>query len=188
MRLPKNLKVRIWPRFKVTGQRSHLTLKGQNYHFCPRTTKSVRQMCTVPEFKPDMVAKWCSSCCNTTACAQMLTCDLGWPWRGHESKLVIFWSGRAWDMTFLKFIAQSGHFGRTSYGFSIVFQWRDHDLISDLRSLNKKILDMHIVLVHGLTPHAMVPARAKVWPASLQLTLSGDLTWPDLELNIWLEV
>ena len=35
----------------------------------------------------------------------------------------------------------------------MVFQWRGHDLISDLSLPNKKILDMHVV-VHGLTPHA----------------------------------
>ena len=40
------------------------------------------------------------------------------------------------------------------FDFSIVFQWRGHDLISDLRSPNKKILGMHFAIVHCLTPHA----------------------------------
>ena len=40
------------------------------------------------------------------------------------------------------------------FDFSIVFQWRHNDLISDLRSLSKKITFTHFVIVHGLTPHA----------------------------------
>ena len=33
------------------------------------------------------------------------------------------------------------------FDFSMVFQWRGHDLISDLRSLSKNILDMHFVIL-----------------------------------------
>ena len=56
--------------------------------------------------------------------------------------------------------------------------------LHDLRSLNKIILNMHIVIVPVLTPDAkfkaineklLVPVMPKVCPASLQLTLSGDL-------------
>ena len=78
------------------------------------------------------------------------------------------------------------------FDFSIVFQWRGHDLISDLRSMNKKILDRHFVVVLSLTPHAKFqnsrsktvgPSEGQSWHAALQLTLSGDLTWPDLTLT-----
>ena len=53
------------------------------------------------------------------------------------------------------------------FDFSIVFQWRDHDLISDLRSPNKKILYMHF----GLTPHAKFqnPRSKSVGPSVGQI-------------------
>ena len=78
--------------------------------------------------------------------------------------------------------------------FFMMLQWRDHAPVSDIRPPNNTILDLHAAIVHGLTPHQsfkaiaqklLVLARAKVWPASLQLTLSGDLTWPVLDLKTW---
>ena len=38
--------------------------------------------------------------------------------------------------------------------FSVVFQWGGDDLISDLISRNKKILNLYFIIAHGLTPHA----------------------------------
>ena len=35
-----------------------------------------------------------------------------------------------------------------------MFQWRDDDLMSDIMSSNRNIPDMHVVIVHGLTPPA----------------------------------
>ena len=40
------------------------------------------------------------------------------------------------------------------FDFSEVFQWQGDDFISGLMSLNKKILDTHFVIAHGLKPHA----------------------------------
>ena len=57
-----------------------------------------------------------------------------------------------------KVIAQNGHFRRiyicALFDFSIVFQWRGHDLLSDLRSQNNKIPDMQCVIGHDQIPHA----------------------------------
>ena len=65
--------------------------------------------------------------------------------------------------------------------FSIVFDWRGHDIISGLRSPNKKILDMHTCIVRGFIPHTKFQNhRSKIVgpreAASLQLILSGDPT------------
>ena len=81
-------------------------------------------------------------------------------------------------------------------------QWRGHDLISDLRPVNKKILDIHVVhgltvhgtvqIVHGLTPHAKHQNhRSKtVGPSDgpiLTCITSIDFIWrPDLT-RYWLE-
>ena len=51
------------------------------------------------------------------------------------------------------------HYGRTYFIWVVRFSHsvsleRSCDYISDLRSPNKKIVDMHFVIVHGLTPHA----------------------------------
>ena len=70
--------------------------------------------------------------------------------------------------------------------FSIVFQWRGHDLISDLRSPNKKILATHFGKLYWLTPHAKFqnPRSWTVGPREGQsrtYITSIDLTWwPDL--------
>ena len=88
-------------------------------------------------------------------------------------------------MIILKVIAQLDHYDQTYlhyYDLSIVFQWRGHDVISDLRSLNKKITYLHIVIVHGLTPHAefqnhhsktVCPSKGQ----SLTCITSIDLIW-----------
>ena len=77
------------------------------------------------------------------------------------------------------------------FDFSIVFQWIGHDFISDLRPPNKEILDMHFVIVHGLTPHAKFqnsrsktigPSEGQSWHAALQLPYL--VTWPDLDFKI----
>ena len=62
-------------------------------------------------------------------------------------------------MIILKVIPQSGHCDRTYLhfcDFPVAFQWggTGNDLIPDLRSPNKEILDMHIVIVLRLTQHA----------------------------------
>ena len=67
--------------------------------------------------------------------------------------------------------------------FLIVLQCRCHDLISDLRSPNKKIIDMHFVKVHWLTSHARFQSP-RSWPKADQhyfnwpyLVTWSDLTW-----------
>ena len=88
-------------------------------------------------------------------------------------------------MVAMKIIAQLGHYGGTyfrRYDFSIVSQWRCHDLISGLMSPNKEILDMYPVIVHGLTPDAkfqkyrsktVVPSKGQ----NLTCITSIDLIW-----------
>ena len=77
--------------------------------------------------------------------------------------------------------------------FSIAFQWKGHGLISDLRSSNKKILDMLIVQVHGLTSHAIFqPIAQKLlvleWGQNPACTTSIDHIWrPHMDLEIWKE-
>ena len=113
----------------------------------------------------------------------MLTYDLKWPWRGHKSKLVIFWPKRDWDMIILKVIAQWGQ-NRWTYltllDFCIVFQWRGHDLISDLRSLHKKILDMHIIIVRRLQITSLADEKSNktsilAYVHQVQLSLTTSL-------------
>ena len=111
-------------------------------------------MCTIPECQLDMATKRCSSCCNTTATdllrpgmtlkkSRIKTVDLLAQRRPRYAHLKSYIAiGPLWPYLF------------ESLDFSVVFQWRGHDLISNLRSSNKKIIDMHIFKVHGLTTHA----------------------------------
>ena len=112
-----------------------------------------------------------------------------------QIKHVMLWARKTWNMTVWIAIGQIGHYGWVSmhYLISPVFQWRGHDIIADLRSPNRKIVDMHFVIVHGLAPHARFqnpysktvgPSEGQSWHAALQLTLSGDITWPDLDLKM----
>ena len=87
-------------------------------------------------------------------------------------------------------IGQTGHYGWIYMHYLIysVFQWRGHDLISDLRSPNKKILDRYLcILLQPIASHHMqtfktlahkllVLGRGKVCSTLLQLTLASDLT------------
>ena len=146
-------------------------------------------MCTIPEFQPYMAAKRCSSCYNTTASIQMLTYDQKWPWRGRESELVIFLPRTTWD-PYLEGSSVITLLWLDLFAllyFSMVFQCRGHDLVSDLRSpQNKKTLDMHIVIVHGLTVHIKFqnhqsqtasPSRG---PSLTCITSIDRIWWPDL--------
>ena len=109
-----------------------------------------------------MASKRCSSRCTTTNSTQMLKS----PWRGYESKLVIYLlgkKGRRYD-----YLVSYRAIGPLRPDLFALLRFRNsvsmerswpvvighHDLKSGLRSPNKKILDKHIVKVHGLIPHA----------------------------------
>ena len=64
--------------------------------------------------------------------------------------------------------------------FSLVFQWRGPDLISDLKSLNKKTLVILIVVFDELTSYAKFQnlRSSSVCPRDgKNLTYSIDLIW-----------
>ena len=71
--------------------------------------------------------------------------------------------------------------------FSILFHWRGHDVISDLRPPNK-IMDMHAAIAHGLTPHSKFESHhlKTVWSAEGQIRTSVlklpllilEIVWP----------
>ena len=143
----------------------------------------------VSELQSHEAAKRWPACCNTIACAKMLTCGLNWSWRHHESKQVISWPREVSDVITLKNIGKSGDCNRIylHYYISPVCQWRGCHLY-DLRSPNKKIPDFHVVTVHDLPPHVTfwsnrsknvdsIEGQSLACITSINLNWWPNLTW-----------
>ena len=108
-----------------------------------------------------------------------------------QIKQVMLWPRRVWNMIAWKAIGKIGHYGRIymHYLISPVFQSRGHDLLSDLRSPNKKISDIHIVIGHVHISHAKfrIHCSKTVGHSKGQVNMQlfswhNLVTWPDLTL------
>ena len=152
---PNKTKVRVWPQVFVMMQRSDLTLKCQIYPLWLETD-SIGQV--------DGCTTWIPAGYGIQKMFFTLQHYSYRPvaWNNLEEVTNQNWwysgPGRP-RYAYLKSFSAIGSLWPNFFGlldFSKLFQWRGHDLnlVSDLMTPNKEILDMHFVIAQGLTPHA----------------------------------